>query len=517
MGRIGGVDDYPPLSSWIMKSAIPVFFLFTVLFSCTAARKNYNPDKRYGRQSLESDYSLLQKILEAKHPALYWYTPKEQMDFYFDSLRRQIADSMTAQQFGWQVLAPLLQKIRCGHTSFSMDKKWRKFIRNKQIPGFPLQVKTWGDTMIVTANLNKKDSLIRNGMRISSINHEPVNELQEKMFRYLSTDGYANNINYSRLSASFPYYHRNIFGIYKNYRVGITDSTGEEKKYLIPLWNPAADSVQKDTGKKPVEQKISAKEKRILRRKSFRSFSVDSSLNSATLTLNTFNNGRYKRLRKFFRSSFRSLQKNKTENLIIDLRNNGGGNIDLYVLLAKYIKDSAFRVSDSSYARAKSLRPYTKYVQHGWFTNIGMFFLTKKDRENRYRLGYYERHFYRPRKKYHFNGQVYVITAGPTFSASTLFCHAVKGQKNVLLVGEETGGGWHGNSGVMIPDIKLPNTRLRVRLPLFKIVQYRHVPHNGTGVIPDIPVPPTTEGVTRRIDRKMVFVKELIRGNRTGY
>jgi len=498
-----------------MKSALPVFFLLTALFSCTAPRKNYNPDKRYGRSELTTDYTLLRNILEAKHPALYWYTPKERMDHYFDSLNNQIADSMTAQQFGWQVLAPLLQKIRCGHTSFSMDKQWRKFIRNKQIPGFPLQVKTWGDTMIVTANLNRKDSTIRSGMRITSINHVPVKELQENMFRYLPTDGYAANINYSRLSANFPYYHRNIYGIFKNYRVGVADSTREEKKYLVPLWNPGDDSSGLIQQKKQNAKTVSRKERREMRRNGFRKFSIDSSLNCATLTLNTFNNGRYKRLRKFFRTSFHTLQQNKIGNLIIDLRNNGGGNIDLYVLLAKYIKDSAFRVSDSTYAVAKSLRPYTRYIRHGWFNNIGLFFLTKKDEEGRYRLGHYERHFYRPRKKNHFDGHIYVLTAGPTFSASTLFCHSVKGQKNVLVVGEETGGGWHGNSGVMIPDIRLPQTRLQVRLPLFKIVQYRHVPQTGTGIIPDIAVPPTTEGVIRRIDRKMNFVKEMIRRNGT--
>ena len=81
----------------------------------------------------------------------------------------------------------------------------------------------------------------------------------------------------------------------------------------------------------------------------------------------------------------------------------------------------------------------------------------------------------------------------------------------MLLVGEETGGGWHGNSGIMIPDITLPNTKLRVRLPLFKIVQYKHVPKDGRGIMPDIYIPPTLEGVQKNIDRKMQAVKELIR------
>jgi C-terminal processing protease CtpA/Prc len=106
---------------------------------------------------------------------------------------------------------------------------------------------------------------------------------------------------------------------------------------------------------------------------------------------------------------------------------------------------------------------------------------------------------------------VYVLTSGPTFSASTLFCNAVKGQQNVKLIGEETGGGWHGNSGILIPDITLPITKLRVRLPLFKIVQFNHVPKNGRGVMPDIYIPPTLEGVRKNEDRKMQTVKEMIR------
>jgi C-terminal processing protease CtpA/Prc len=104
-----------------------------------------------------------------------------------------------------------------------------------------------------------------------------------------------------------------------------------------------------------------------------------------------------------------------------------------------------------------------------------------------------------------------VLINGPTFSASTLFCNAVKGQKNITLVGEETGGGWHGNSGIMIPDITLPITKLRMRLPLFKIVQYNHVTKDGRGVSPDIFIPPTVEGVRKNIDRKMEIVKAIIR------
>ncbi|MEI9933505.1 MAG: S41 family peptidase [Ferruginibacter sp.] len=104
-----------------------------------------------------------------------------------------------------------------------------------------------------------------------------------------------------------------------------------------------------------------------------------------------------------------------------------------------------------------------------------------------------------------------MLINGSTFSASTLFCNAVKGQSNIKLVGEEAGGGWYGNNGILIPDIVLPNTKLIVRLPIFRLVQYNHVIKDGKGVEPDIFIPPTVDGVGKELDRKMLIVKQIIK------
>lgn len=496
----------------IVRNCFIVFFC-TTLFSCASSYKTYRADKKFASQPLQQDFILLRNILEQNHPSLYWYTPKEKMDFYFDSLYNTIADSMTEQQYGWQIIAPLTQKIHCGHTTFSMSKNWNRFMINKRIPSFPLLVKTWGDTMVVTANLNKDDSIIKRGTVITFINNVPVKTLQQQMFQYLPADGYANNVNYIRLSSNFPYFHRSIFGIYKNYRVGYLDSSGNEKKILLPMWVRPADTskqVKKIAHKEDKKPRWVYKKER---RESYRSLEIDTAINTAVFTLNTFSAGGGRHLKSFIQNSFRQLKRDSIGNLIIDLRNNGGGDIDLYALLTKYIRHTPFKVADSVYAVTKSVSPYSKYIKQSFFTNIGLFFLTKKRADGNYHFGFYERHLYRPKKNNHFNGKVFVLINGPTFSASTLFCHAVKGQQNVTLVGEETGGGWHGNSGVMIPNITLPNTKLKVRLPLFKLVQYNHVPKDGRGVVPDMYIPPTVEGVVKGLDRKMMTVKEMIKGN----
>ena len=479
-----------------------------VFFSgCATSMKNYNPARKFAKADLQEDYTLLRHILEEKHPALYWYTPRDSMNYYFDSLYQQIGDSMTELQFGWKVLAPLTHKIRCGHTSFSMSKQWSRFSRDRRTPSFPLYMKIWSDTMVVMVNLHRKDSVIKPGTLITSINGMRNKELVQHLFQYMPLDGYANNVNYVRLSGSFPYYHRNVFGLKKNYRVGYIDSSGIEKVTMVPLYVPPVDSTKKE---KRREDKISRRQVRQEQREDARSLEIDTAGKTATLSFNTFSKGDGRKLRLFLHRSFKKLQQQNVQHLVLDLRSNGGGDVDMYVLLTKYIRNTSFKVADSTYAVAKSLRPYTRHIRHGFFNNVSLFFMTKKRSDGFYHFGYWERHYFKPRKKNHYNGKVYVLTNGPTFSASTLFCNAVKGQENVLLVGEETGGGWHGNSGLLIPDITLPITKLRVRLPLFKLVQFNHVPKDGRGVTPDIYIPPTAEAVRLRLDRKMEVIKAMI-------
>lgn len=488
-----------------MKAA-SVFIVYIFCFgliSCSVS-KNYSADKKYPKETLQEDYSLLRNILEEKHPSLYWYTSKDSMEYYFDEGFKNISDSMTELQFGWKILAPLTNKIHCGHTSFTMSKGWGRFIRNKRIPSFPLYLKVFKDTMVVTANVNRKDSVIKKGMLITSINGIKNSDLIKKMFGHMVQDGYENNVNYIRLSTSFPFFHRNVFGIYKNYSVGYIDSMGRERKTLLPVFGVIEDTLKKVKSFPPV------KEKRIPRKEKLENVrSLKTNNGIAVMTINTFASGNY--LKGFFRRSFKSLRKNNIQNLIIDIRANGGGDISNYVSLTKYIRNTPFKVADTSVAISRGFGAYTRYIKSGFFNNIGLLLLTKKTADGRYSFGYWERHMKKPKKKNHYEGNTYVLTNGLTFSASSLFSHAVKGQNNVTLVGENTGGGWHGNSGIMIPDITLPNTKLRVRLPMFRLVQYQHPPKTGTGIIPDIYIGPTVESTRKDTDRKMEFVNKLIK------
>jgi C-terminal processing protease CtpA/Prc len=136
--------------------------------------------------------------------------------------------------------------------------------------------------------------------------------------------------------------------------------------------------------------------------------------------------------------------------------------------------------------------------------------MTRRKSDGMYHFRFYEKKHFRPKRRYHYDGHVYVLTGGNTFSASTLFLQAVRGQDNVTVVGEETGGGAYGNNAWLIPDVTLPNTGVRFRLPLFRLVIDRTAV-KGQGVLPDVPALPTVNAIRRNADFKTEKVLELIR------
>jgi hypothetical protein len=453
---------------------------------------------------LRKDFTVMQDILEKFHPSLYWYTSKDSMDKVFAQYRAAIRDSMTEQQFGFRILAPVTTQVRCGHTSFSFSKEYTRFFRGLPLPSFPLYMKVWADTMMVIENRNRKDSLIKRGTLIRSINGMQAKDLTSTMFRFMPTDGYAENMNYIRLSGAFPYYHRNIFGLSKQYSVNYLDSTGAERNVLLPLYQPFPDSGRGASVIK-FERKKRTKADRI---GEVFSLKIDSHANTAYMDIESFDN--MFAMKRLYRRSFKKIKKAGVEHLVIDIRNNGGGKVDNYTALARYLKKDPFKVADTAFSLRKNFNGYGRYFQMNEVNWLAMKFFVSRKKDGKNHFRYWENHLFKPRHKNHFDGQIYMVISGPTFSASTLFCNTMKGQSNVKLVGEETGGGAHGNSGLMIPYVTLPHTRMRVRMPLFRVVQYNHPPKTGQGVQPDIHVPPVSTAVAKGIDLKMETVKALI-------
>lgn len=495
-----------------MKTPVFLIVMLWVLEGCGVSRSSFSPNKRFLLSQVQKDYAVYQTLLEEHHPSLYWYTSKDSMDQYFQWGQQHLKDSMTEPEFR-KVLAYVTAKINCGHTTVRSSKAWSRYSDTVRLAKmFPLSMKIWDDAMVVTTNLNRRDTVLKRGTAITSINGRSKEFLVDTLFDYISTDGYNRTHKYQSLSnrGSFGALYTSLFGLSEKYTVGYNDPAGGARTITIPVYNPLTDTAGR-TGPRtirPATPQPSKRERRQQQVSTIRLLKIDSVNRTAMMDLSSF--GRGYGLRKFFRDSFNALRENRIGHLIIDVRSNGGGSVTNSTILSRYISDHRFKVSDTLFATRKKGR-YQQYIQDHFWNKLFMTFFTKKKKDGLYHFGYFERHYFKPKKQHHYDGKIYILTGGNSFSATTLFVSAVDKQENVVIIGEETGGGAYGNSAWLIPDATLPETGVRFRLPLFRLVIDKTVPKTGKGVQPEVESFPTVDAVRRGADYKLEKTMELIR------
>jgi hypothetical protein len=491
--------------SAIMKNTL-IISLIVLLCSC-ATRRAPVPAK-YSAAAMQSDFDMFRAILEESHPGLYWYTPRDSMNYYFDESRKMIRDSMSAPEFRL-LLNYTIAKIRCGHTAARLPKHY-PVARDTTSQVFPLQLKIWPDTAIITQNISRRDSAVRRGAILHSIDGRQMSEIRDTLFQYLSTDGYNLTHKYQTLSNRnvFGSLYTTLFGNKAQYAISYTDSLGMMQSGVINSYVQPSDSGRRTTPARP----LSKRERKKLQERSMRAFTIDTTVNAGVMELNTFTKNA--KLRKFFRQSFRTMQRENLTSLIVDLRSNGGGTVTYSNLLTKYLSDRPFKIADSLYAVTRYSK-YGKYQQTSFLNRLFLMLMTKKMQDGNYHFRYYENRRFQPKRKNHFDGDVYLLSGGNTYSAATLVMQSLKPQENVIIVGEETGGGQYGNNAWLIPDMTLPNTKMRFRLPLFRLVIDKEA-SKGFGVFPEVEILPTVEAIRNNRDFKMDAAKELIRKKRLG-
>jgi len=214
---------------------------------------------------------------------------------------------------------------------------------------------------------------------------------------------------------------------------------------------------------------------------------------------------------EWIENTFKTLREKGTRVLILDLRGNGGG-ADMYgAMLVSYLTDRPFRYFD--HINIKTITPsFKEYSDWRAETETRLRDGAKSNPPDGYLVtpklhpGVSEQ---QP-GKYPFLGKVFVLIDGGTFSTAADFCAVTHHLQRATFIGEETGGGYYGNnSGVMV-IVTLPNSKLRVRVPMFEY--WNAVPgYDGKrrGTRPDHQVETKTLTLLRGVDEQLEMALKL--------
>ncbi len=464
---------------------IPLQYLLVILLLHGCAVGKYTPQQKIPPKQLQQDVALLQKTLQQNHPGLHWYAGKATIDSAFTALQLAVKDSLTELAFHNKV-AQMVATIECGHTAVRFSKQYINYLMHNRYPMFPLYLLNWENHLYVFKNMHPKDTILTKGMEVVSINQYTARQIIDSLYQFISAD--ANNLYFKAqvISNNFPAWYRLVFGLDSTYQIQFIDTTGAKNRISLKNYVPEKDTTTIHSTTIRSNKAYPLPTKKISSLQLKRSLQLDILHRVAYMHVSSFSGGR---LRGFFRRSFSMLQEQNISNLIIDVRGNGGGNVSKSVLLTKYLIQQPFKVADTAVSLHKTMWD-KRYIVPWWLYWFPMQWGSVKGADGLFHAKRIENHWYQPKAEKHFNGQIYLLQDGYTFSAAAMFTGTLKGQPNVQIAGTPSGGAYYGNNALFLPHIKLPNSRLRITLPMYRVVLDSARPKNGKGVLPDIWVDP---------------------------
>jgi carboxyl-terminal processing protease len=167
------------------------------------------------------------------------------------------------------------------------------------------------------------------------------------------------------------------------------------------------------------------------------------------------------------------------QNLIIDLRGNGGGTLDAAVILARYLTnnsiDAGVYLTRKWYLQNKQLPTTAQIASLPYLTDMTYKGIQKMfEKEAAFRM------VLPPHREKIFKGQIYLLTDNETASACEPFVYELKKLPNATVVGERT-------AGAMLSGERFPiNDQYSLFLPVADFITADGTKIDKVGVAPDV-------------------------------
>ena len=413
--------------------------------------------KMFSEEILRSNFEELKNILVNNHPAPYQFTDKEAFDKFYNEQLKKIDRPMSLGEY-FLITAPVVEALHCGHTWISLpDEFWN----NEEEMFFPIGL-IFSGNKAYTAPFGDRNA-IPQGSEIITINKIPVTGIIESIKRLVNSDAKSKTGKLANFGHTFP----DLFAI----------QYGNHDSYEVNFIPPGSTKVQVQV-LKPVSRKAAWDNPIGTLSGSFSGggelrVENSNSENAAVMSIPTF--GYYDNRQKFYAfldSAFEQVHKAGIQNLILDLRNNSGGDPICASRLLSYLERQA--------------APYFVRTYEGYEALAQPIPVSGKNA---------------------FAGKLYVLINGGCFSTTGHLCALLKYSRRATFVGEETGGTYECNDD----HIKLQTSATHLILNVARTTYTAAVKglSRETGIIPDFPVEPTIGDVLAGQDAVKQFAMKL--------
>lgn len=414
-------------------------------------RQSTTLKERYSIKALQEDFLQFRKCIEDIHPSPYAFTPRESFDEAFQAQYEKIDKPMSLREF-YCLLAPLKGKIGDGHAHLDYPEEYRHIVQNHK---FPLILIFLDDRCYVRKDLNE-ESRLPLFSEILSIDGIAVERIAETLREEIGADGHNRFFKTSALENCFQYYYANHYGAPEEFRIGYrTHDNGDVCEVMVPAIPCSGINY---SNKEPGELDV-------------RLFPQES---AAVLTIESFSyyGERNKIFFAFIDRAFARIKEEKIENVILDLRGNGGGDPFCAGYLWAYIE----REPQPYFSR-----PYRRYEE-----------LSKPIAQ----------------ADDPFSGEIFILIDGGNFSTSGHFCALVKYHERAAFIGTETGGTYTCNAAVKV--FALNNTGIGLKLATGSYAAAVEGFPKDRGIIPDHKIEPTIDDLINGRDAVLDTALELI-------
>ncbi|MGV3509236.1 MAG: S41 family peptidase [Sphingobacteriaceae bacterium] len=444
---------------------------------------------------LRSDLHYFRNVLEKAHPSLYRYISKDSLDKSFSNAFEKLNHPMAVTEF-WKLLQSIAVKICCGHTSLKAIPVSFSNLQKKEYSFLPFYVSVTNDKLFIVRYIRSPTNTYKIGDEIVSINGDSAGEILRKVRSMISADGYSNSYkDYQIEKGAFNW----IYGIL-NKPVSEFDMELKRKgdiiKIKVPAW-PYSVAIPRN---KAINDSIRP-----------RLVTYPSDIPStAIFRLGGFKNQEYI---NYHKALFKDLHEKSISNLILDLRNNPGGKSDEVIDLMKYLvpKEFYFTKHTEGIVDRADFSSFFQTTQSPRLEDLnGIISLP-------YRKEFAGSMLQTPHKK-QYNGKVYVLINGGTFSSAALLATALKTQSDCITIGQETGSGNAGCNGGMTLSVTLPKSLIKFTLPLMWTYSTSSDPDKGMGLLPDHFVKSNTlriDDAYGQFDAAITQAKRLINSSQT--